>query len=168
MNREQKIDYLKTHFRYFTMNSWNRSTSYAANVKIHNFVPRELRDKAYAIMEQGDVYDEIRSVLNDFDQRYEYRYQISFNGRSDGYLVMINGGEHDDGRIFTQPGKDIDQSANYEDWDNEYLTDRVWLVKDFDKTVKECQNIFIEYCRNYEVEEETVQVPKVIKVLKAV
>lgn len=40
------IDYLKNHFRYDTMNSWNRATSYANNVKIHRVIPNELQDKA--------------------------------------------------------------------------------------------------------------------------
>ena len=34
--REEMISSLEKHFRYFTMNSWNRSTSYARNVKIRS------------------------------------------------------------------------------------------------------------------------------------
>ena len=34
-SREQMERYLADHFRYPTMNSWNNSTSYANNVKIH-------------------------------------------------------------------------------------------------------------------------------------
>ena len=30
------IDYLTSHFRYYTMRSWNRSTSYAVDIKIHH------------------------------------------------------------------------------------------------------------------------------------
>ena len=33
--RETMISFLKKHFRYNTMNSWNRSTSYANNIKLH-------------------------------------------------------------------------------------------------------------------------------------
>lgn len=32
-DRKEMIAFLKNHFRYDTMNSWNRSTSYANNVK---------------------------------------------------------------------------------------------------------------------------------------
>jgi len=39
------IDYLKNHFRYNTMNSWNRSTSYANNLKIYKVIPKELRTR---------------------------------------------------------------------------------------------------------------------------
>ena len=34
--KETLIKFLKNHFRYNTMNSWNRSTSYANNIKLHN------------------------------------------------------------------------------------------------------------------------------------
>ena len=34
--RGEMIAFLKNHFRYNTMNSWNRSTSYANNIKLHN------------------------------------------------------------------------------------------------------------------------------------
>ena len=33
--RESMVKFLKNHFRYNTMNSWNRSTSYANNIKLH-------------------------------------------------------------------------------------------------------------------------------------
>jgi hypothetical protein len=70
--------------------------------------------------------------------------------------------------IFTQPGKSMDQGEDFTDWDNRSLDERVRLVKDFDKTVKQCQAVFIDYCKQYAVEEKTIQVPKTIKVLKAV
>lgn len=166
MNREQKIKYLKGHYRYYTMNSWNRSTSYAANVKIHNFVPRELRDKAYEIMEQGDVYELINDSLREFSERYDYQYQIVFNGRSSGYLVLINGGYNERKQVFAQPGKDIDQEADFESWEDCELNDRVNLVKDFDKTVKACQDEFIYHCKHFNVVEETIPETKTIKVLQ--
>ena len=34
--REAMTAFLKKHFRYHTMNSWNRSTSYANNIKLYN------------------------------------------------------------------------------------------------------------------------------------
>ena len=35
-NRGEMIAFLKNHFRYHTMNSWNRSTSYTNNIKLYN------------------------------------------------------------------------------------------------------------------------------------
>ena len=34
-SRSAMVDYLQGHERYNTMNSWNRLTSYANNIKIH-------------------------------------------------------------------------------------------------------------------------------------
>ena len=35
-SRKDMVDFLENHFRYFTMNSWNRSTSFANNMKLYN------------------------------------------------------------------------------------------------------------------------------------
>jgi len=91
-NRQEMIDYLKNHFRYYTMNCWNLSTSYANNLKIYKVIPRHLQDKAYEIFEQGDVYYEINDLIKEWDLINNYVYQAGFNGRSGGYLVMYNGG----------------------------------------------------------------------------
>lgn len=34
-SRREMTDYLRNHFRYSTMNSWNHATSYACNLKIY-------------------------------------------------------------------------------------------------------------------------------------
>lgn len=34
--KKEMIEFLKNHKRYWTMNSWNGSSSYANNVKIYN------------------------------------------------------------------------------------------------------------------------------------
>ena len=48
-NREAMISFLENHFRYYTLHSWNRSTSYAHNVKLHSLdLPAELMDAAYS------------------------------------------------------------------------------------------------------------------------
>lgn len=47
-SRSAMADFLQSHFRYPTMNSWNRSTSYACNLKIHNLkLVTEIADKLY-------------------------------------------------------------------------------------------------------------------------
>ena len=199
------IDYLKNHFRYNTMNSWNRSTSYANNLKIHRVIPNEFQDKAYAIMEQGDVYDEINGLLSDFDVSHDYEYQVGFNGRSGGYLVLYRGGykmqryfsgfspeDPDDKRdysdyyrrwfsheeakemgtayssykqVYTQPGREIDMDADYEECDIEELRNRIKLVREFDRLCDDVVNLFIDYCKNFNVQEKEIKVPKTIKVL---
>jgi hypothetical protein len=93
MSKKEMIAFLCTHFRYDTMNSWNRATSYAHNLKIHKVIPRELQDTAYELIEQGDIYHAINNLIEEFNAEYEYAYQAGFNGRSGGYLVMYQGGK---------------------------------------------------------------------------
>jgi len=95
-SREEMIEFLSKHFRYDTMSSWNKVTSYARNVKIHNLdLTREQKNRAYEIIQADGAYDEINSILRGFDVANDYRYQIGFNGRSGGYLVLYQGGKND-------------------------------------------------------------------------
>lgn len=48
-SRKAMIDYLEDHFRYFTMNSWNRSQSYACNLKIYKLGLDPLNEKVKVI-----------------------------------------------------------------------------------------------------------------------
>lgn len=52
-DRNAMIEFLSNHFRYYTMNSWNRLTSYANNVKIYNLpIDTEIHDKAYDFLSE--------------------------------------------------------------------------------------------------------------------
>ncbi len=85
--------FLAEHFRYDTMSSWNRSTSYACNMKIYNLdVPAEVKDKLYEMLDCHDVYDRIQELIDDFNAEHDFRWQAAFNGRSGGYLVLYQGG----------------------------------------------------------------------------
>lgn len=90
-SREAMVNFLKSHFRYYTMNSWNRSTSYANNVKIYNIVPPHLQERAYELLEIDEVFEHIRMLLDEWAEQYQYRWQAGFNGRSNGYLVLYQG-----------------------------------------------------------------------------
>jgi hypothetical protein len=79
--------------RYDTMNSWNRSTAPAYNLKVHNVINRELQDKVFELMDCEGFYDEINYMINDFDRENDYEWQVGFNGRSGGYLVLYRGGK---------------------------------------------------------------------------
>ena len=91
--REAMIGFLRDHGRYWTMNSWNRSTSYANCVKIHRLdLTRDQLENAWEMLDMPEVYDAIHVVLQDWAVEHEWRYQIGFNGRSGGYLVLYQGG----------------------------------------------------------------------------
>lgn len=92
-SRKSMINFLTTHFRYNTMNSWNRSTSYAHCIKVHILgLPQKYMDKAYSLLDCSDTYDYLNWVISNFDKAHDYQYQITYNGRSAGYLVLIRGG----------------------------------------------------------------------------
>lgn len=84
-------DFLTRHYRYNTMNSWNRSTSYANNVKVQNLgIPADLQDLAYAVafgeVEAPDWDIFFARTVSDFYRRTGYH--IGHNGRRGGYLVL--------------------------------------------------------------------------------
>jgi hypothetical protein len=90
-SRKAMIEYLQNHFRYYTMNSWNLSTSYANKMKIYSVIPQKYQDKIFEMIEADGFYDEINELVNDWGRENNYAYQAGFNGRSGGYLVMYEG-----------------------------------------------------------------------------
>ena len=96
MNRKTKkemIKFLKNHERYWTMNSWNGSSSYANNVKIYNLgMDHDLEMKAYDLLAEEGFNDLLASDYEFLIERFEEEtgYTIGFNGRSSGYLVLYD------------------------------------------------------------------------------
>ena len=87
-SRSAMVDYLQGHERYDTMNSWNRLTSYANNIKIHNLgLSAEQSDKAYEMLDT-DFWEDIRWPIDEFTASQGGAYTIGTNGRSGGYLVL--------------------------------------------------------------------------------
>ena len=92
-SRKEMTDFLQNHFRYDTMNHWNRSTSYACNMKIYNLgLTREIEDKLYDLISCEDAYDTINEMIDEFGEQHDWKWQVGFNGRSGGYLVLYSGG----------------------------------------------------------------------------
>ena len=91
-SRSAMTDFLKSHFRYNTMNSWNRSTSYAHNIKIYNLgLGRDIQGKLYELTDTSEFWLNARALFDDFAREYNYNWQIGINGRSGGYLVLYQG-----------------------------------------------------------------------------
>lgn len=99
-SREAMAGFLARHYRYNTMNSWNRSTSYANDVKVPSLdIPQEFQDLAYDVawgeVEAPDWDIFFARTVSDFYQRTGYH--IGFNGRSSGYLVLYEAEANEDG-----------------------------------------------------------------------
>lgn len=86
-------NFLKNHFTYSTMNSWNGMKSIAHNVKLYNLkldgdwtvALQFLHDEMDTGCLQMFIDDEIREF-----SRENPGYVVGFNGRSGGYLVLYN------------------------------------------------------------------------------
>jgi hypothetical protein len=89
-SRKAMVEFLNSHFRYDTMSSWNRMTSYANNVKLWNLgLSSEQLDKAFEII-QAEYWEEISGPIDLFEERHHHEFTIRTNGRSGGYLVLYN------------------------------------------------------------------------------
>ncbi len=95
----EMAEYLNGHFRYHTLHSWNRMTSYAQNVKIYNlpWKKREDESRAYELFSTAQAAQITQNCSEEFNRQTDYRYSIIGNGRSDGYFVMVESERKDSG-----------------------------------------------------------------------
>lgn len=144
-SNKDMFNFLINHFTYPTMNSWNRVTSIANNVKVYN-IPDLDDAKALEALEE-DNYASINLAIEDWEHAHP-GYEVFFNGRSGGYLVLGNKGNnrHVFSGEFYSPYEYVNAKHPYEDWKEdvreyygslkEYkpiLIEQVKLVQDFDK-----------------------------------
>lgn len=98
-SKTEMIAFLTDHFRYHTLNRCNRMTSYAHNVKIYNlpWKTREDESKAYELLSTVEAAQLVQRHSDNFARRVDYRYSIIGNGRSGGYLVLVESERKDSG-----------------------------------------------------------------------
>jgi hypothetical protein len=96
MNKQQMIAFLVSHSRYWTMSSHNLAHSYARNVKLRNlsFPSEAVRNTAYDLLNVEGSFDEsgVNDTLREFGETHDFEWQMGFNGRSGGYIVLYQGG----------------------------------------------------------------------------
>ena len=159
------IVFLASHPRYHTMNSWNCSTSYAHCIKVDRLgLDHETAMAALDMLDVAEAYEEFSLILREFNSEHAHRWQICQNGRSSGYLVLIQGGKGTDGRVFTWPGKALDMHADFDEWATGDLRERVNLVWEFDRTCEIAVAAFIAFAKSHTVEEQSILVPRKVKV----
>ena len=92
-SRKAMVEFLDGHFRYDTINSWNRSRSYAHNMKFHRLgFDNETVSRLYELFQYDGFYDNINYLIHNFGVEHDWVWQAGFNGRSGGYLVLYQGG----------------------------------------------------------------------------
>lgn len=148
--------FLKNHFTYSTMNSWNGQRSIANNVKVYNLkldgdwgvALKYLFDEEDSGLLQLYINDEIRF----FEEDNPY-YRVGFNGRSNGYLVLYN----KDNYLSVLPDcvTDFDTYEDFKEDCNTWgykvvhylreLRDAVEIVRAFDKLCDSIRDLVNEY-----------------------
>lgn len=163
-NNKDMFEFLKNHYTYYTMNSWNGLYSIANNVKVYNL---DIKGDCWKLLEllELDNYETINLEICEWEQLHK-GYTVGFNGRSGGYLVLYN--ENNNKHVFDnffdnsqqnfildaddyKGFKELLHDCGYtlKDYKNE-LIKMVELVQDFDKLcdnlVAQCQYI-LDNCK---------------------
>ena len=55
------------------------------------------RSKAYDLLDVPEAFQDVRELIAEFDRKHDYQWQVGFNGRSGGYLVLYQGGKERSG-----------------------------------------------------------------------
>jgi hypothetical protein len=145
-NTKQMFEFLRGHYMYDTMNSWNQLKSIANNVKIYNL---ELDGDCWNALAylQDDDYFTINSMIEDWEVEHE-GYTVGFNGRSGGYLVLYS--KHHNRNILPDYILDSDTYEDFKEYVKDYwggvkyvkqdLREYTKLVQDFDKLCDEIRD----------------------------
>lgn len=137
-NDKQMFNFLKNHFKYSVMNSWNGLYTIANNVKLYKLGLSGDWCTACALLNNGE-YDTINWMIQDWERDHP-GYVVSFNGRSGGYLTLCS--KYDNRDILPDSITDNDNYNQYKEWCREYgytvkenryeLVKFTKLVRDFD------------------------------------
>lgn len=164
------FNFINGHFRYWTMNSWNRLQSIANNVKLYNLGLDGdwcvASDYLWDENDIGDLQAEISSRIYDWEHDHP-GYSLGFNGRSDGYLVMYNKDREGRVNFVSILPEWLEGFDTYEDWKEyvlEYyayavkdmvpsLREYVAVIRDFDKLCDDLRDLVNEYSKmDYEAD----------------
>ncbi len=145
-NTKEMFEFLKGHYLYDTMNSWNRLKSIANNVKIYNL---DLAGDCWNALRylEDDNYVTVNSMIEDWEAEHK-GYTVGFNGRSGGYLVLCSNfnnsnilpdmlTDYDTYEEFKEACQSYYGGVKYYKSDLKYYTK---LVQDFDKLCDEIRD----------------------------
>jgi hypothetical protein len=125
------------------MNSWNRLSSIANNVKLYNLNLSGIWGVAYDLLAAGE-YETINDIVQIWAEQHN-GFAVTFNGRSGGYLVLCN--NYNNGHVLPDEIVEAEDYEEYKRWCREYygsvkanrdcLVYYTKLVQDFDKLCDE-------------------------------
>lgn len=159
-NNKDMFEFLKEHYEYYTLSSWNGLKSIANNVKVYNL------GLDYEILEllQVDNYFTINDTIETWEIEHK-GYSVGFNGRMGGYLVLYN--ENNNGNVLDYYVENNDSYEDFkEDIKNNYgglkyyhdsLVEQVEIVQSFDKLTDELVEICKDMLENCKIVEKEKQ-----------
>lgn len=161
-NDKQMFNFLKDHFRYATMNSWNDVYSIANNVKVYKLGLTGDCWTALNLLHHGE-YDTLNWMIKDWEREHP-GYVVGFNGRSGGYLVLYN--KDNRGDVLPHSITDNDDYTQYKDWCRYYgytvkenrfeLQMFTKLVRDFDRLCDELRE-YVDELSHIDFEREMLE-----------
>lgn len=124
--------FLTEHYWYYTMNSWNGLKSIANNVKVYNLGLEGDYWLALELLREDDYYT-LNNMIYDWESEHP-NYDVGFNGRSSGYLVLTN--KKTNNNVLPNW---IAENSNYEEFKQ--------TCKDYYGSVKEALPDLLEYVK---------------------
>jgi len=107
---KEMCEYITSFDSYPIMNSWNNMNTASINVKIYKFVPNDLMDYAFEIIDDNAFCDyTLGDMIHEFHT--ETGYYIGLNGRSGGHAI-----------IYSHQGKSI-KGFDIDEYRYEHMTD---------------------------------------------
>jgi hypothetical protein len=154
-------NFLKNHFTYYTMNSWNHLSTIANNVKLYNLELDGSWNTALCFLldgnDCGDLQWQLQEMISSFNI-FHPGYRVYFNGRSNGYLTLCN--KENNRSVLPDCVENCDTYEEFKYGCKEYgesvkdylyeLRKATELVRDFDKLCDELRDLVNEYSKmNY-------------------
>lgn len=165
--------YLKNHFRYQTMTTWDGPTSYANDVRLRNLnIPADKMDIARKLalneVTCPDWDDFVISTVQDFYQRTGYH--IGFNGKNCDYIVLYacQNDDENPGQYKVLLNKAIDPPGRFEP-EKLALNDlkaRAILVWELDETCDKMRDKFVQILNTYEIHEQKINKKQTLQVFE--
>ena len=133
------VDFLSNHFCYHTLNPWNNLKSFANNVKIHNLgFSSEQTDMAFDVLFDFDDHLGFQHgtsmLIKEFEYKFDDKYTMGFNGRSDGYLVLYG----------LKSQVNLNNDINFADMSLDQLSIIAHIVVEFDRTCDRIRQLFLD------------------------
>lgn len=136
---KEMFNFIKEHFTYYTLNSWNGLTSIANKVKLYGLGLSGDWSVALNLLDGGE-YETVNELIRDWEREHP-SYTVSFNGRSGGYLVL--GNKHNNYSVIPDSIFECEDYDEYKRYCREFygavknnrdeLVETVRLIQDFDR-----------------------------------